>query len=69
MLAGLGVVCGIFSRLAPRTGDAEIVPLVGAAAFERNDVLDDPVVGWPELSSAFAAASVTLKKQLRRLLF
>lgn len=45
-LGRLAVVGGVFLRLAPRAGDAEIFPLIGAAVFEGDNVLNDVVVGW-----------------------
>ena len=68
LLAGLSMILCVLSRLAPRTGDPEVVPVVGSAVFERNDVLDDPIIGRTQLASALPAAAVPFQKQLRGLL-
>ena len=58
------VICGVFFRLAPRASYSEIIPIVCAAVFERDNVLDYPIVFRPECPSAFPATAMAFNKQL-----
>lgn len=59
----------IFTILAAfGAGDIEIMPIVGAAVFERDFMLHDIVAAWSEFPTALATASAALKEQLGDLL-
>ncbi len=68
VFACLLVIRGILRGLAAQPRDAKIVPVICAAGFERENVLDDPIIRWTQPAPAFAAACVTLKKQFGHLL-
>ncbi len=68
LLPRLCVVARILRRLATQARYSKIVPIVCAAVFERDNVLNDVVVAWTQLLPALTAASMPLQEQLCRLL-
>ena len=64
LLGGLGVIGRVVYGLAASPRNAKIVPIIRAAAFERYDVLDNPIVARFQPPPAFPAAAAALQKQL-----
>ena len=60
LLGGLRVIGRVFDGLAARPRDSEIIPIIRAAAFQRDDVLDNPIVAKFQPVAAFPAAAAPL---------
>ena len=68
LLTGLGMVPRILEWLAAQSRDSKVVPFIGSAALDRDNMLNDPILTWTKLPSAFAAASMPFQEQLGDLL-
>jgi hypothetical protein len=62
LLASLPVVGSVLRGLVPTAPDLQIVVGVSAAAFERQDVLKEPIVTRPQATAAQAAGAALLQE-------
>lgn len=62
------VVVSVLFRYAPFAGDEQIAIIIRPAAFERDKVLNLPIVGGPKLALALVALAVAAGEHARHAL-